>query len=328
MRAFLVVSALLLSSMASAEEFGGWKFTPPSGATKEASKSVVKLTTIDNAAKTFCQIWIYPARAPSGDDINKEWRESVERPYKIRDASGLVTGKVKDMPVTGRTFTVMDGDNAYAGAFYVLQPRSAISSVMLLSTTSASLAKCPIGPFLESLVLVNAPAPAPQAASSVQGPAQPSGAPAIAGTWSAGSSNYIGGVSQGSINRQYILKPDGTYQYFRETWGGSPNPAWYFTVLETGTWTLDGGQLSLSPKKTVGTEYNTLKKTTTAVKVPLEPATYTAKTVYLSGLQEWNLVLTIAKPTDRDGAFASNAAYPSSYMFNNRNNIKFRYGPK
>jgi len=130
------------------------------------------------------------------------------------------------------------------------------------------------------------------------------------------------------IKSEYGLRPDGTYQFYRETWGGSSNSAWYFTMLETGTWTLEGDQLTITPKKTTGTEYNTLKKTTKPVKIPSETATYTAKTVYFSGLQEWNLVLTIAKPTDRDGAFAANPSYPSSYLYNTRGNNAFRYKPK
>lgn len=321
---------LLLSSVAHSEEFGGWKFTPPPGATKSVEKSVVKLTTIDNTAKTFCQIWLYAVRAPTGDDVNKEWRDLVERPFTIRGASELVNAKVKDMPVTGRTLTIVNGDDAFAAAFYVLQPQGAVSSAMLLSTNEASIAKCPIGAFLESLALVKAPAA--QAASTAPATpatesATPSGAPSISGTWSNGSSHYVGGVSQGSVKSRYTLNPDGTYQFFRETWGGSGNPTWYFTVLETGTWKLAGDQLTLTPKKTTGTEHHTDKKTQRLVKVPLESATYTAKTVYFSGLQEWNLVLTIAKPTVRDGAFASNQAYPSSYLFKSRD-VEFRYGPK
>ncbi|MBZ0238723.1 MAG: lipocalin family protein [Deltaproteobacteria bacterium] len=331
MRSWLVMTMLLLSSVAHADEFGGWKFTPPEGATKQEDKSAIKLTTIDDESKTFCQIWLYAARAPRGDDVNKEWRDLVERAFTVRDASKAVNATVNRMPVTGRTMTIANGDNTYPAAFYVLQPQGAVSSVMLLSTSAASLAKCPIRPFLESLALVKPPAapaaPSAPAARPAES-AQPAGAPPIAGTWQNGSSNYINGVSTGSVSSQYVFKPDGTYQFFRENWGGSSNSTWFFTVLETGTWKLAGDQLTLTPKKGTGTEYNTLEKTRRSVKVPLESATYSAKMVYFSGLQEWNLVLTIAKQTARDGSYASNPSYPSSYLFNNRNNVKFKYGPK
>ncbi len=327
MRVFGFVLMLLVSSVAHADEFGGWRFTPPSGATKSVERSVVKLTTMDNSAKTFCQIWLYTVRAPTGDDVKKEWTDLVERAFKIRGASELVNAKVKDMPVTARTLTIVNGNDAFAAAFYVLQPPGAVSSAMLLSTNEASIAKCPMGPFLESLALVKAPAAQATPTAPTAEPTTTSNTPPIAGTWSNGSSHYVGGVSQGSVKSRYTLNPDGTYEFFRETWGGSGNPTWYFIVLETGTWKLSGDQLTLAPKKTTGTEYHTDKKTQRPVKVPLESATYTAKTVYMSGLQEWNLVLTIAKPTVRDGAFASNASYPSSYLFNNRK-VEFRYGPK
>src|SRR5688572_10665089 len=211
----LVVVLLLLSSVAHADEFGGWKFTPPAGATKAVEKSVVKLTTIDSKAKTFCQFWLYAVRAPTGDDVDKEWSDLVERPFKIRGASELVNAEVKGMPVTARTFTIVNGNETIAAAFYVLRPQGAVSSAMLLSTNEASIAKCPMGAFLESLALVKAPARAPSSAPAAES-GKSSGAPSIAGTWSNGSSNYVGGVSQGSVKSRYTLNPDGTYQFFRE----------------------------------------------------------------------------------------------------------------
>src|SRR5690606_12009608 len=141
-----------------------------------------------------------------------------ERALTVRDASKLVNGAVNGMPVTGRTMTIAADGNEFPAAFYVLQPQGAVSSVMLLSTSAASLAKCPIAPFLQSLALVKppaAPAASPAPAAQPAQPAQPAGAPPIAGTWQNGSSNYVNGVSTGSVSSQYVFKPDGTYQFFR-----------------------------------------------------------------------------------------------------------------
>lgn len=333
MKALVLLSVLLFSSAARADEFGGWKYRSPPSATKEASKSVVKLTAVDNEAKTFCQIWLYAARAPSGNDVDKEWNDLVVRSLNVKDASASVTATIHGMSVSGRTMTVRDGNTAYAGAFYVLQPKDAVSSVILLSTNATSLGNCPIRAFLDSLVLTVPPAAAakqapPAPAQSVQ-PSPAAEAPTVVGTWSNGASNYSSsGVARGAtIKRQYTFNPDGTYQFFRETWGGPTNSATYYTVLETGTWQLTGDQLAVSPKQTTGTEITTQTKSQRSFRVPLEPATYTAKSVYFSGLKEWNLVLTIVKPTERDGAFAANPSYPSSYLFSSRMS-EFRYPPK
>jgi len=63
----------------------------------------------------------------------------------------------------------------------------------------------------------------------------------------------------------------------------------------------DGDQLTVTPTRSTGTEYDTAKNTKKVSKVPLETATYTAKVVYMDGIQEYNLSLTPAKPTQRDG---------------------------
>jgi hypothetical protein len=291
-----------------------------------AGSSAVTFTLIDNSAKTFCRIGLYAVRAPGSDDFNHEWNEIVAPNFRVISSGDPVTAKVKNMALTAKTAKVEKDGGTYAAALYVLQPAGGVSSVMLLSTNEASIAKCPIRPFLDSITLV---APPKQSAPATEPtPAQSTDAPSIARVWTTGSSVYVGGVSQGSVKRQYTFNTDGTYEYFRETWGGSTNSSWWFTMFETGTWKLAGDQLSLSPKKVVGNEYNKFKKTQKAVKIPVEPATYTVKTVWMSGLQMWNLVMTTAKPTLRDGAFASNAAYPNSYLLDTRNNIEFQFPPK
>jgi hypothetical protein len=325
----LVTLALLVSSMSYADEFGGWKYTPPAGAKKVTGKGAVTFTAIDNTAKTFCQYGLYTARAPGNDDVNQEWKEIVEPNYTIVSASDPVTAKVKNVSLTARTATVKKDGGTYVLAHYVLQPAGGVSSLVLVSTNEASIAQCPIRAFLDSISLAKAPAPVAQPAPApAPAPGQQAGAPSLARVWSTGSSVYIGGVSQGSVKRQYTFNTDGTYQYFRETWGGSNNSTWWFTMLETGTWKLAGDQLTLAPKKVVGNEYNKFKGTQRPVKVPVEPATYTVKTVWMSGLEMWNLVMTIDKPTNRDGAFASNASYPNSYLLDTRNNIEFQFPPK
>jgi hypothetical protein len=326
MRFVIVALAVLWSSLSHAEEFGGWKFTPPSGATRVAGSTAITFTLIDNSAKTFCRIGLYAVRAPGSDDFNQEWNEVVAPNFKIISSGDPVTAKVKNMALTAKTAKVEKDGGTYAAALYVLQPAGGVSSVMLLSTNEASIAKCPIRPFLDSITLAKAPAPAPTTTSQ---PAQPAGAPALTRIWTAGSSNFDGqGVSHGSVKRQYDFKTDGTYQYFREAWGGRDNPAWYFTMLETGAWKLDGDQLALTPKKVIGTGYDTKNNTKKAVKIALEPATYAVKIVWMSGIEMWNLVMTIDKPTARDGSYAVNDGWPHSYLLDTRNNQQFRFPPK
>lgn len=50
----------------------------------------------------------------------------------------------------------------------------------------------------------------------------------------------------------------------------------------------------------------------------LEPTTYTYGFHFFPGIQEWNLVLQAAAPTQRDGAFSGNTTYPNAWYFDQK----------
>lgn len=43
------------------------------------------------------------------------------------------------------------------------------------------------------------------------------------------------------------------------------------------------------------------------------------------GIQEWNLVLTPAKPTQRDGAFSQNEDFKGSYLLSGSTRYEFKW---
>jgi starvation-inducible outer membrane lipoprotein len=99
---------------------------------------------------------------------------------------------------------------------------------------------------------------------------------------------------------------------------------------ETGTYQLNGNSLTLIPQKgyiqawTKGSvvdstgrrsETDNWGKLVSTQPTKLEKVTYQISKQYFSGIQEWQLVMQAVKPTERDGPFTANAAFPNSWLY-------------
>lgn len=280
---------MVLASVASADEFGGWTFKPPAGYKSETTGDHFTLTKF--TGKTFCQFVIYPPRARTDNDRAFEWEQVVATTFPTITAKKPVTAKTKNLTYVATTADVADGNgNKFAITHYVVLPTNAVSSVLAVSNTTTTLAKCPSKAFLDSLSLT-APAAAP-VTTTTAAPAD-----SFAGVWATSATASNLGMSLGSQKRQYSLNTDGTYRYYSEAWGGHSRSTWYYIVDESGKWTQSGDQLTIIPAKATSTEYDGGKKKT--LKLATAKVTLTARKVYMDGIQEWNLVLSGGG--DRDG---------------------------
>jgi hypothetical protein len=155
-----------------------------------------------------------------------------------------------------------------------------------------------------------APAPAPPVAD----PARSGG---VVGRWATSASGgfEIAGAHAGYVMREYVFNADGSYRFRLEGWGGSLRSDTYYIVDESGSYVVAGNQLTVTPGTVRGAVKNRQGQVTSALNVPVESVTYAWTTHYFAGIQENNLVLTPPAKTQRDGEFASNELFPSSYMF-------------
>jgi hypothetical protein len=328
----LVVSSVL-ASVSFADEFGGMKFTAPAGK-KTVDGDHVVYTNITGT--TFCQYALFRSRVPTASDVAFEWKSVVEANFTASNVSQPLSGSTANagFVAISATLTQKSDGNTFAGTLVVLAAPGAVASILATSGTAETLGKCPTKTLIDSIVLAQPPSP-PAPARPPAAPAQPAapapaadaGAPALTTSWSTASSAYRQGVSLGYTRRLYTFKPDGTYRYYSEAWGGTYNSTWYYVVDESGAWKLDGTQLTLSPTKANGTQYDDKGKVKSRAKVSLEKATYTIQSAYMSGLKEWNLVMTPPKQTRRDGPFAVSQTYPSSYLYSNSKRLEWRFPP-
>ena len=168
------------------------------------------------------------------------------------------------------------------------------------------------------------PAPAaPQAGRPLPAPAQGAervDVAGLAGTWIAsGSGGDVNAGTGGYIKKQYVFATDGTYRFASRTFRMSMSEI--LVVQERGRWKLTGDVLEVAPErsriegwtKAGGGDRN--GSLASRADRPLERATYRVSKFYFSGIQEWNLVLQAAAPTQREGPFSGNTMFENAWYF-------------
>jgi hypothetical protein len=144
---------------------------------------------------------------------------------------------------------------------------------------------------------------------------------------STGSADALRPGGLGASRRQYDFRPDGTYTFHAEHWGGSLRPNWWYVVDERGTWSLAGARVTVAPDAATGTVKDGDGRTQETRKLALEKVTYAWQVVFFEGIHETNLVLTPEAKTQRDGDFAANDRYPGSYLLSNTYKPDWRFAP-
>jgi hypothetical protein len=153
----------------------------------------------------------------------------------------------------------------------------------------------------------------------------------IVGVWSKSASSPWG-LSPGAVmtnagyyKGQYQFKPDGAYSFKGESWGGYSRSEEFWTIEESGSYSVDGDSLTILPGKstaTLRTRAGVIKKSQNN---QLEKVTYKWKLHYFEGIGETNLVLLPARPTMRDGGFSGNSDFPNSYLYSQNGNLEWRF---
>jgi hypothetical protein len=305
-------------------------YTPPKGWTKEEKKNVIIFTKTDIAAKTWCQIGVYKSTVSKGsieEDIKSEWNDLVVNYYKVTDSlQATETQEAEGWKIKAASgkFTF---DNQPAAV--MLTTFSGYNyCVSIIATTNSESYISAIEKFIETIDLkitdivpeANTQVPA----TNMQESNNPANAD-IAGTWikagsvtpEYGSPASLG--AGGSTKDEYIFNANGTYVFYSKVFGYSVKNL--ILVKESGNYSVNGNTLTIKPKTSIVESWS--KKDGTdkwgnlveSVKRNLENVTYTFTKHYFSGIQQWNLILQTARPTNRDGSYGENPAFSNAYFF-------------
>lgn len=301
----VLVSVSLLGATARADTFGGWQYTAPPGYVVEVKPDHVELTKLGRSS--FCSIAVFEARALDGSARAErafEWHNIVGHSFKATVKRRATTQTRQGVQVAATTAALVDREgNEYAGIHYVVMPPGMIGSVLVTSTTPASLKRCErtAASVVGSLAIDWTSPRFTDPEARVETPE---------GRWAV----------VGPSSREYTFAPDGTYRFHSET------PAAHREVVvdETGTYTVLGNQLTLRP---VAATHALVQDgvARSGPRAPLEKTTYTWGKRYVVETNEWQLVLTPQKATARDGKLARDAA---GYHYSDHARPAWKYAPQ
>lgn len=150
----------------------------------------------------------------------------------------------------------------------------------------------------------------------------------IVGTWSISASSPAGSslvTNAGYSKGQYQFKPDGTYTFKSERWFGHMRSKEFYTTEESGTYTVTGDTLTVSPKTSKTTLRNPEGVVQRTQNNPLERVSYRWQLHHFEGIGETQLVLRPPKETARDGGFSSSSLFPNAYLYSPNGNLEWRF---
>ena len=149
-------------------------------------------------------------------------------------------------------------------------------------------------------------------------PAAASSSSAVVGAWTHAASAQYGGV----MRLRYIFNADGTYSFKSER---SPTSRVWWTTEESGTYSVNGDSITISPRTSKATHRNLNGVVQETRSNALEKVTYKWTTHFFEGIGETNLVLQPPRPTDRDGTLGSNSRFPNAYLYTQGDRLEWRY---
>lgn len=308
------------------ETFDVATFKSPNGWQKQAGQSSIQFS-ISNEAD-YCLITLFksiPGIGDSKENFNAAWGTIVEEAVTVSTAPQMAAPSIENGWEIQTGYAPFEKDGVKSIAMLVTASGfgKMMNALILTNTQSYESA---IGAFLGSIELKTlevALQPQAEAGSDVS---------AIVGAWgmttSDQSSFAVNNGIQGYIKRQYNFNTNGTYVFMVKTFAFTSSQLLF--TRETGTYKLTGDNLTIVPEKgsiqawTKGTvtggdgkvsqtdNWGELVKTQPS---KLETVTYQVSKEYFSGIDEWQLLMRTATPTQREGPFVGSSAFPNSYFY-------------
>lgn len=259
------------------------------------------------------------------------------------DWTKLVTGSVQtsgeaamQQPTTEKGWQIISGtanytDGSTRGVATLLTATGSGETASVVIMTNTQQYQDAILSFLNSLELSEHVENSDQSSGNIA--VTPQTKAAVPGLWvsykteSNGMYNGFPVVTGGYFRREYQLNNDGTYRYRAKDWSTLQKEILYIT--ETGTWKIEGNQLTITPKQGKGQWWSKAASNRTsewgklvrAADYKLETQTYTFEIRYFSGSHDTVLILQNPKATERDGS-SNSEGQVNEWMYSLRDSDK------
>lgn len=310
------ILCMSFTGFAQKETFDVVSYTIPKGWQKQQVEGGVQLFITDNKTGGYAIAIVTKSMASTGsaeEDFTSQWKSLLV------NTVNSITEPVKTEPVQDNGWEIHSGNGNYVdgnvkGLATLITATGYDQTVAAVLMTNTQQYQNDLLTFINSLelkkFLSNTTTPnTPPANNKVNNSS-------VVGLWvyyNSEVSGYANGYAQysgGYMRREYLFKADGTYTFRAKDWMVYVKDILF--VYETGTYSINGNQITLTPKKGKGewwskaasgrtSEWGKLVK---ASEYKLEKTTYTFDFLPYS---EVTLSLRSAKPTQRDGNDGDNA---------------------
>lgn len=332
---FLSYMFLMLSGagIAQKETFDIVSYIAPAGWNKDAKDDYVSFSRIDGAS--WSQIAVYKSRQSSGnieEDAQKDWQDIVLVGHTIEQESKTPPKSADGWQIMSRS-GVWQYNGANVATVLTTYSNETICISVLWNGTAQPYMKN-LKDFITSIALDANKVSTAQSnpANNEQQSGQKTGEnknttssaanTSIVGLWvtnQAEDNGFMNGYRMytgGYMRKEYQFNANGTYLFRIKQWL-TKAPDIIFSY-ESGTYTVQGNQLILTPKsgkagfwgkKSSTKEWGPLKKSSTP---KLEKTTYTVETISDPTYGN-SIVLYTDKPTERDGGQFNQPPYRFAY---------------
>jgi hypothetical protein len=321
--AFLLFIFFLNNAFAQKQTFDLITFTPPKGWTKNLEETLVSYTITNNKTKSWCRIIVIKSTISKGTieaDFESEWQDLIVKNYNPsteRKENNLEEAEGWKIKAGSSKFT-FDKSEAIA----MLTTASGYDRCLsLVAITNNKDYIKDIQALIESIDLIKPDIAANQSQNNSL-PTDNTEVPSVVGTWSKTSTDNTDYSLNNGLHSyhkmQYEFNANGTYSFIYRSFSYLPD---IYFAKENGTYKIDGNTITIIPKASIfetwskdnGTDK--LGKLKTRQKRKLEKVTYKFSSQYFSGIDEWQLVLQLDHPTERDGPYNGGTSFSNSWLY-------------
>ena len=318
---YLIVFILMTSFMSVAQKqtYDVLTYTQPAGWQKAENEGGLQLSVTDKKTKGYAIAIITKAiasNASANENFTNDWERLVKSTVQVNAAPAM------QEPANENGWDILSGSANYTdgpvkGVATLLNATNNGQYVSVVLMTNTQKYQNELLNFINALELNKAP-------EQKNNMAVKSGSTnsAITGLWTYYTleTNGYQQYTAGYMRREYLFKEDGTYIFRRKNWLTLDKNILY--VYESGKYSVNGNQLTITPKQGVGQFWSKTSSTKEWGKLikstdyKPETVTYTFQIIddatYGNGI-----VLKPGKPTERDGGKfnAANDPYEFRYSF-------------
>ena len=253
----ITLAVFSISGFAQKQTYDVLTYTAPAGWQKTENEGGIQLSVTDKKSGSYGIAVITkakPSTATANENFTNDWAKLVKASVQVNAAPQM------EQPVTQNGWDIISGaanytDGANTGIANLLSATGGGQTVSVVLMTNSKQYQNDLLSFLNSLdlALVTSNTTGDQAPVNTNN----ANGSSVVGLWCSyllETNGYINGYPQyttGYLRSEYLFKSDGTYLYRAKNWlvYGAKD---ILFVYETGTYTVNGKQITLTSKQSKG----------------------------------------------------------------------------